>query len=175
MKTKTLLLAIAMSATYMAQAQVNINIDAQNRGPKISPTHYGIFFEDINHAADGGLYAELIRNRSFEDGPKYGAPADMQHWTTKADGASVIDARLIEPTKKQPLLNAAQHHALQLTVKATADSPVYLINDGFWGINSVQGRTYRLSFWMKGKYKGTIKARLQAPPTAPEGASTYMP
>ena len=175
MKTKTLLLAVALSATLAAQAQVNINIDAQNRGPKISPTHYGIFFEDINHAADGGLYAELIRNRSFEDGPKYGAPADMQHWTTKADGASVIDARLIEPTKKQPLLNAAQHHALQLTVKASADSPVYLINDGFWGINSVQGRTYRLSFWMKGKYKGTIKARLQAPPTAPEGASTDMP
>ena len=48
-----------------ASAQVVIDVDAAKRGPKISPTHYGIFFEDINHAADGGLYAELIRNRSF--------------------------------------------------------------------------------------------------------------
>ena len=63
---KQIFLSIAMmAAASMAQAQVNINIDAQQRGPEISPTHYGIFYEDINHAADGGIYAELIRNRSF--------------------------------------------------------------------------------------------------------------
>ena len=161
MKAKRFLLAVMASSALAAQAQVNINIDAHNRGPKISPTHYGIFFEDINHAADGGLYAELIRNRSFEDGPKYGAPADMQGWTTEATEDATISTKLIEPTKKNPLLNSVQHHALELNIKASIDAPVFLINKGFWGINAVQGRTYRLSFWAKGKYNGTVKATLR--------------
>lgn len=147
-------------ATVVASAQVLIQVDANQRGPKISPTHYGIFFEDINHAADGGLYAELIRNRSFEDGPEYGKPADMQGWSTYAAAPSSLDARLIQPTKKVKLLNSVQGHALELDVKASASSPVCLVNEGFWGINTVQGRTYRLSFFAKGNYKGGIKATL---------------
>ena len=156
MKTKTLFLTAMLASSALMQAQVSINIDANDRGPKISPTHYGIFFEDINHAADGGLYAELIRNRSFEDGPKYGAPADMQGWTTVGTG---ISAQLVQPSKKVQLLNSAQHHALQLTVDAQQE-PAALENSGFWGINAVQGRTYKLSLWVKGEFKGSIKARL---------------
>ena len=114
-----------------------------------------------HHAADGGIYAELIRNRSFEDGPRYGAPADMQGWSTYAAAPSQLTARLIQPTKKTPLLNGAQHNALALDVKASASMPVCLVNEGFWGINAVQGRSYRLSFWAKApKYKGTVKATL---------------
>ncbi len=143
------------------QAQVSIDIDAQNRGPKVSPMLYGIFYEDINHAADGGLYAELIRNRSFEDGPRFGAPADMQGWSTYAATPSQLTATLIQPTKKTPLLNSVQHNALELVVKATPQMPVCLVNEGYWGINAVQGRTYRLSFWANSlKYKGTVKATL---------------
>ena len=41
-------------------------LNAQHEGPKIAKTMYGVFFEDINFSADGGLYAELIENRSFE-------------------------------------------------------------------------------------------------------------
>lgn len=55
-----------MVAALAANAQT-FNIDAQTRGDKISPTLYGIFFEEINHAGDGRLYAELIGNRSFEN------------------------------------------------------------------------------------------------------------
>src|SRR3974390_501414 len=44
-----------------------IAIDANQPGPKINPRMYGIFLEEINHGVDGGLYAELIRNRAFED------------------------------------------------------------------------------------------------------------
>ena len=160
MKRLSLPLLALLAANTALQAQVNINIDAQNRGPKISPTHYGIFFEDINHAADGGLYAELIRNRSFEDGPRYGAPADLQGWSAYAAAPSLLEMKLIQPTKKSPLLNGAQHNALQLTVKATPQMPVCLVNEGFWGINAVQGRTYRLSFFARGNYKGTVKATL---------------
>ena len=160
MKKTHFLLTACLLCCGAAAAQVTIDIDANQRGPRISPTHYGIFFEDINHAADGGLYAELIRNRSFEDGPSYGAPADMQAWSTYAASPSQLTAHLVQPSKKTPLLNSVQQNALELTINATAAQPVCLVNEGFWGINTVQGRTYRLSFWAKGKYKGKIKATL---------------
>ena len=158
---KMLLMAGLAAFAATVQAQVTIDIDAQQRGPKVSPMLYGIFYEDINHAADGGIYAELIRNRSFEDGPRFGAPADMQGWSTYAAAPSQLTARLIQPSKKTPLLNSVQHNALELDVKASAAMPVCLVNEGYWGINAVQGRSYRLSFWAKApKYKGTVKATL---------------
>ena len=157
---KAALLSVCLLCCGTAAAQVTLDIDAAQRGPKISPTHYGIFFEDINHAADGGLYAELIRNRSFEDGPAYGEPADMQYWSTYAATPSLLTVRLIQHSKKSPLLNAVQQNAIELTINATPDAPACLINAGYWGINAVQGRTYKLSLWLKGNYKGTIKARL---------------
>lgn len=83
-------------------AQVVIDIDATQRGPLVSPTHYGIFYEDINHAADGGLYAELIRNRSFEDD------------TTPCHWHSVGDAQIV--LVQNDLLNNVQHNALNVTV-----------------------------------------------------------
>lgn len=67
MKIKSLLscLLVTCLLTY-AQAQVKIDVDATKPLVPIQPTMYGIFFEDINFGADGGLYAELIKNRSFE-------------------------------------------------------------------------------------------------------------
>ena len=160
MKKNKILLTACWLCCGAATAQVTIDIDAYQRGPRISPTHYGIFFEDINHAADGGIYAELIRNRSFEDGLRYGAPADMQGWKTVGFNGSTIDAQLVQPSKKEQLLNSVQQNALKLTLNATPANAVRLENEGFWGINAVQGRSYKLSFWIKGNYKGTIKARL---------------
>ena len=160
MKKNKILLTACLLCCGAAAAQVTIDIDANQRGPRISPTHYGIFFEDINHAADGGLYAELIRNRSFEDGPRYGAPADMQGWTAVGFNGSTIDAQLVQPSKKEQLLNSVQQNALKLILNATPANAVRLENEGFWGINAVQGRSYKLSFWIKGNYKGNIKARL---------------
>jgi alpha-L-arabinofuranosidase len=157
---KALLLILYALAVMVAKAQITIDVDANERGPQISPTHYGIFFEDINHAADGGIYAELIRNRSFEDGEGYGKPATMEAWSTFAASPSQLNARLIQSGKKVKLLNSAQGNALELDVKASAEMPVCLVNEGFWGINVVQGRTYRLSFFAKGSYQGGVKATL---------------
>ena len=156
MKCKHFFLSVCCAFLGLSvQAQVTIDVDAQQRGPKVSPMLYGIFYEDINHAADGGLYAELIRNRSFEDGPRYGAPADMQGWSTYAPTPSQLTAKLIQPSKKTPLLNAVQHNALELDIKASSSVPVLLVNKGYWGINAVQGRTYRLSFWAKTLYNNS--------------------
>ena len=135
------------TAVASASAQLNISIDGNNRGPKISPTMYGIFFEDINHAADGGLYAELIQNRSFEDDPF--APL---HWS--ANGGATI-----ELTAESPL-NQAHQKSLRVILNGT---PASVANEGYWGINAVSGQKYKLSFWAKSDrgFKGTVIAQLQ--------------
>ena len=64
---KKLLLSLALSLPLLANAQANeMTVKVSKPGAKIQNTMYGIFFEDINYAADGGLYAEMIKNRSFE-------------------------------------------------------------------------------------------------------------
>ena len=55
MKRSNILLSALLASSLAANAQVKINVDASNPGVKVSPNLYGIFFEDINHAADGGL------------------------------------------------------------------------------------------------------------------------
>jgi len=144
MKKKILTIAMLLGSVA-AGAQVVINVDAQQKGVQVSNTLYGIFFEDINRAADGGLYAELVRNRSFEE------DADNAiAWKVEGNASC-------ELTDKQ-LLNSAQTKAL--TVKFGGGEAL-LANEGFWGIHAVQGRTYRLSFFARGKMKGALKAELQ--------------
>lgn len=151
MKCNNIFLAALLASSLAANAQVKINVDAANPGIKVSPNLYGIFFEDINHAADGGLYAELISNRSFEDSDNA-----IPTWRTSASNGASITSQLVS----KALLNNAQGKALQITVKADKAATASLINEGFWGINAVQGRTYKLSLFAKGNYKGGLKARL---------------
>ena len=130
-----------------SMAQVTLNIDAGQRGASIGGRHYGIFFEEINHAGDGGLYAELIHNRSFEDNA-----SNPDKWW------AVGNARMAVVT--DGMLNEAQEHALELEFKGAGDG---VRNEGFWGIHVVNGQTYKLSFWIKGSpaYKGVLTAELQ--------------
>ncbi len=133
------------------QAQVTVGVDVAHPLYDVSPTLYGIFYEDINHAADGGLYAELVRNRSFEDNAH---AAD--HWTTVGEGAARASLRLVS----KQLLNSAQHAALEVTFKGSKGQKSGVANEGFWGINAVQGSSYRLSFWAKGKLQAPLRATI---------------
>jgi alpha-L-arabinofuranosidase len=66
----------------LATAQVTLRVDTERPGPAINPAMWGVFFEDINFAADGGLWAELVKNRSFE------FPDHLQGWyEIRAKGA----------------------------------------------------------------------------------------
>lgn len=143
MKSKTLLLSTFLAVGLSAQAQVLVNVDTHST-KTVSPDLYGIFFEDINNAADGGIYAELIRNRSFEDDNK-----EIPTWSVCGASHKLVT---------KGLLNKVQGHALELTFAGKQLQT--LTNDGFWGINAVQGRPYKLSLWIKGKYNGTVKAQL---------------
>ena len=152
MNNKGFLFSLFLASTLAANAQVNINVDASRPGVKVSPDLYGIFYEDINHAADGGLYAELISNRSFEDEESKNLPT----WTTAADNGATIKTELTA----KGLLNKVQGRAMLATINAKPSAHAYIINKGFWGINAVQGREYRLSFFAKGNYNGSLRARL---------------
>ncbi len=115
--------ALLAAASVAASAQVKLAIDAADRGPRIGDLHYGIFYEEINNAGDGGIYAELIRNRSFEDG-------SLDYWSRKGDCTMV--------KQTDGLMNAAQGAALRLNLKNAGDG---ICNTGYWGINCVEGET----------------------------------
>lgn len=142
-----LALALCAAPFGASRAQVTLNIDASQRGATIGDRHYGIFFEEINHAGDGGIYAELIRNRSFEDNT-----SSPDYWSTIGSATAAIVS--------DDLLNDAQECALELTLTQSGDG---IRNEGFWGINAVTGQSYKLSFWLKGEpsYSGTLTAELQ--------------
>lgn len=128
-------------------AQVNMTIDATNRGPMISSYQYGLFFEEINHAGEGGLYAELVSNRSFEDG--------KSNWTTYNGAAMTL--------KTTDLLNDAQKNCLSVYIAgASATKMKGVANSGYWGMNIQEGSTYTLTLWAKGDaaFSDKIKARL---------------
>ena len=136
-----------------AHAQVTIDVDLSRQGHSVSPTLYGIFFEDINHAADGGLYAELIRNRSFEeipsDGRRRGDQRRAEHRSETTAWSAVGSAEIGLTTEE--LLNEAQGHALKLNVRKAGDG---VQNEGFWGMSFVEGETYTLTCWAKANNDG---------------------
>lgn len=129
------------------QAQIELKFDLNNRGDLVTEDHYGIFYEEINHAGDGGLYAELVRNRSFEE--------DM----SKLIGWSSVGNAEMSLTSDK-LLNAVQLRALKVNLKSDNAG---VRNEGYWGINVVNGREYDLSFWLRAEdsYNGNIVAELQ--------------
>lgn len=140
------LLCLCMSS-FLANAQVSLNFSTAKRGPLLGDLHYGIFYEEINHGGDGGLYAELIRNRSFEDNP-----ANPDCWW----GLGGMSWEMV----RTGLINNAQGNALKLTVN---EYNAGIRNEGYWGMNIVKGQTYTLTFWAKtdGSYSGKMWAELQ--------------
>lgn len=151
MRTRPLFLSTFLLSALSLNAQVTLDIDAARNGIAVSPTLNGIFFEDINHAGDGGLYAELIRNRSFEDND-----SDAETWKVFNQAGASAQMQLMT----RDLLNDKQKQALMVKIKANKKSLAGVTNEGFWGINAVQGRTYKLTFWAKGDYKGSLTAAL---------------
>ena len=105
-RLKTWFLFASILLTAQLAAQPYFTLDVNKKGVEISPSHYGIFFEDINHAADGGLYAELIRNRSFEDA------ATPEYWSL----LNIQSAMASISIESGNLLNENQSRALKLKV-----------------------------------------------------------
>jgi alpha-L-arabinofuranosidase len=144
MNQRTILVILLASLSPFAYAlKTTIAIDASQPGKSISPDLCGIFFEDLNYAADGGLYAELIQNRSFEYSPtEQPGWNPLSFWELQkrgdADGS-------IKVNEMRPIHENNPHYVL-LTVLKPGEG-VGLANAGFDGIPLKAGETYDASFW----------------------------
>jgi len=128
-----LLAALAGFSPLSRSATVSMTIQAGQPGPEINPAMWGIFFEDINFGADGGLYAELIKNRGFE------FPDPMMGWTKISP--SLAQGQLT--IRDDSPFNPANPKYLRIQSEGTAHFGVG--NEGFRGIGVSQGETYDFS------------------------------
>ena len=142
----TLFLSTALAASTFGQASITLNFDQP--GHKISPTLWGIFFEDINNSTDGGLYPELVRNRSFEDSDR----PDKWKLANGENGHCEMHVFSGKP------LNAFNRQNLKIAV----DGPFRLSNEGYWGMNIVQGESYHFHAAVRAEdgFSGPISVRL---------------
>lgn len=166
---------------------IPIVLNVAERGASVSPDMYGVFFEEINHAGDGGLYAELVQNRSFEEkempegyhvehGRLKPAPVEnhlngrvnrdanfhwnaepVRAWSLQLADEAVATMRL---TKERPMFETAPNN-LEVDIRK-ADKPVQLINEGYWGMNIREGNIYALRVIVRKApgYTGSITAKL---------------
>ncbi len=156
------------------------------------PSLHGIFFEEISHAGEGGLYGELIQNRGFEEAnippgmklvndfivppqtpgftlPNHEVSDWKMEWTVKTDfpawssKANGSAALQLSRTDIKPL-NDATPHSLQVDIsKADNNNKAEVINEGFWGINVKANEIYNLNFYLRSdNYKGNVTAMLQS-------------
>ena len=131
MRKLTTLCLLAVSLMATAQTHV-LDVNTNKLGAPVQPTMYGIFFEDINYAADGGLYAEMIKNRSFE------FPQHLMGW--RAFGKFEVEDD--GPFERNP-------HFVRLENAGHNDKFTGLENEGFFGIAVKEGATYRFSLWAR--------------------------
>ena len=178
--------ALLLSACNSIAPKEELVINLQEKGAEVAPSMYGIFFEEINHAGDGGLYAELVKNRSFEElemPEGYYAEGDVLHpkkvcnhmsgevregsfrWTTEPVPGWNLNTRgtahaEMKLTKENPKYPTAPNN-LKVTIK-DASTPVRLINGGYWGMNLVKEDSYLLRTILRtsADYKGKITALL---------------
>ena len=133
MTLKMITCALAFSAALNASAQSHVmDIKTAKPGAPVQSTMYGIFFEDINYAADGGLYAELVMNRSFEFPNAFAGWDISGKVTLKNDG----------PFDKNP-------HYVRLAPSGHSDKHTMIENQGFFGMGVKGGEEYRFSVWAR--------------------------
>ena len=130
-----------VGAVEPAPGAASLVVHTDRDGPKVSPLLYGIFFEDINCSADGGIYAELVRNRSFEDSDK------LEHWSATSGGGSRVETAIDTSRPISP----KNRRSLKVTIREPGDAFVGVFNEGYWGIPVEKGAAYRLSLQARGE------------------------
>jgi alpha-N-arabinofuranosidase len=128
-----LLTPIILALAFSLSAQPKITVDVNKPGAKISPTMYGVFFEDINFGADGGLYPELVKNRSFEfDRP-------LRGWRVQRKSPEQGDILVLRDEE-----NARNPRYIRISVEQAGEG-FGLTNEGFRGMGIREGAVYRFS------------------------------
>jgi alpha-N-arabinofuranosidase len=135
-RVASFLITVATVLSSMAAGPV-LTVDAGHPSGEVSPMLYGLMTEEINHSYDGGLYAELIRNRAFLDDA-----TTAVHWSvvSQPDGEAII---ALDSTNH---FNEELTASLRLTVtKASRQQPAGVANHGYWGIPVLSKTRYRAS------------------------------
>lgn len=167
-------LAIFFMASETIRGQKDIiTVDGAIIGDKVPASLYGVFFEEISHAGDGGLYAEMVQNRGFEDGTLPSgttlidgfacAPAlpcysndSINRFKIKWDEDSAMKSwTVINPNGRSTYkistetpLHRATPHFLNIDLQENR-SLVSVVNDGYWGMALKKGNSYHLTFWTR--------------------------
>jgi alpha-N-arabinofuranosidase len=157
-------LVAAYSVTARAESAATLDIDLDDPIAVIPNRFYGLMTEEINHSYDGGLFAELIQNRTFQDPPPISpgqnspplTPADPPiHWSLVPDksGKGAMHADRTDP------VNAALPISLRLDL---AGARAGVANDGYWGIPVRPDTTYAVSFYAKagGDFSAPVTAAI---------------
>ncbi|MGN0220795.1 MAG: alpha-L-arabinofuranosidase C-terminal domain-containing protein [Prevotella sp.] len=144
LKRQLFIALFASMASVFTSAQTAVmDVNTKKAGAPVQNTMYGLFFEDINYAADGGLYGELVKNRSFE------FPQHFMGWQTFGKVALLDDG----PFERCP-------HYVRLSNPGHTDRRTGLVNEGFFGIGVQEGETYRFTVWARSP-KGTAQIIVQ--------------
>ncbi len=152
--TKLRLLALVAAGFVITPAFSQtpaITLSLAKAGTNVSPMLYGLMTEEINHSYDGGLYAELIRNRIFKDNKTMPEGWNLVQDDTSAKASiKLIAAEEHVPNEeRRNAINGALSTCLRLTVEK-AGSRVGIANEGYWGIPVKPAATYKASFYIKG-------------------------
>jgi alpha-L-arabinofuranosidase len=147
-----LLLALFSAAWARAQTAATVTIQANQPGAVVSSNLFGIFFEEINYGGEGGVYAEMVRNRSFKNS------ASPDYWTLVTNGIAT-GTMLVDFS--QPL-NTNKPCSLNLT-RLSGPGGIGAANSGFWGLSLQTGATYNFNFYALGSnsFAGPVIVQLQ--------------
>ena len=143
-KKLALMAALALT-TLTASAQHQFTINAKKMGAPVQPTMYGIFFEDINFGADGGLYVEMVENRSFE------FPQRLMGWNTYGN---------VEVKDNAPAFERNPHY-VALGDSGHIEKRTGLENRGFFGMGLKQGMKYDFSVYARQNGDGPARIRVE--------------
>ncbi|HYG23532.1 MAG TPA: alpha-L-arabinofuranosidase C-terminal domain-containing protein [Verrucomicrobiae bacterium] len=160
-----------------------IDVDVRGAGPAVNPRMYGIFLEEINHGVDGGLYAEMIRNRGFEDSrppegyafrngrwrdehgfdsgfSRYGYTTNgVPFWTLLQRGDAAASMHL----QTAGGVTEASGYCVRLDVERVDGGHVGLVNEGFFGIGIREGQNYQVSLYARAgtNFSGALWVRFE--------------
>lgn len=137
-----LIFSIVLGTQLLFSQTHNIQVDVKHPGSPIQKTMYGIFFEDINYGADGGLYAEMVKNRSFE------FPQSLLGWTTFGK----VEVR----TDDAAFPN--NPHYVRLSYPGHDEKQTGLDNEGFFGFGVKKEADYRFSVWARASEGSTSES-----------------
>lgn len=152
----------AVCAASAAAVDINVSGSGGN-ATGYGQTRYGFLHEDINNSGDGGIYAELVRNRAFQHSRKYPVSTDGYR---PVGGAKLSIQMLDEP------LSDALTASMRVKTGGTKGQ-VGFQNEGYWGMD-VKQQPYSGSFWVKGEYTGCFFASLRSNSTGEIFGSTKI-